>query len=464
MLKKDKKITFGAFAIAFLFLFNPNIAIVDPLPDFFGYMIICFALSRLAFLNETLYDAKRAFERMVLVDAGKILAIFWIFGIEAISERNTGLLLWSFVFGVLESIFAIPAFIKLFDGFSALGDFHVNTSIHSKGRVCKKSYTDFVKYFSVIFVVFKALLTCLPELTVLQTTTYDETSQFFSLYRYIAVIRGLCFVPVFIVGLIWLVTAVRYFLRISKDKTFLSSLNAEYAKKRISKNGLFVIKDVKTASLFFLLAGVLTIDFNLDGINILPDILVAVCMGLAFFYFAKTAKIKKTFPVICFALYTVATLFEDFIRYYFAENYYYNAIEKDGKAFTVYIITVIAVAIEGITLILLYSSIAKALRVVIKDHTGYVLGREIESDSEKKQIAEVQKRLSKNFSFVVDAVILCVLADTFYSLYGAFYAFLNKNFGWMSLISIVAGFILIGLSIKAVSELKEAVRTKYMLE
>jgi hypothetical protein len=224
MLKKDKKITFGAFAIAFLFLFNPNIAIVDPLPDFFGYMIICFALSRLAFLNETLYDAKRAFERMVLIDAGKILAIFWIFGIEAISERNTSLLLWSFVFGVLESIFAIPAFIKLFDGFSALGDFHVNTSIHSKGRVCKKSYTDFVKYFSVIFVVFKALLTCLPELTVLQTTTYDETSQFFSLYRYIAVIRGLCFVPVFIVGLIWLVTAVRYFLRISNGTMWSSSL------------------------------------------------------------------------------------------------------------------------------------------------------------------------------------------------------------------------------------------------
>ena len=245
---------------------------------------------------------------------------------------------------------------------------------------------------------------------------------------------------------------------------YFGYMRGKYSQKELTKIGAFVIKDVKIATFFMILASVFSIDFYLDGINILPDILVAVCMGLAFFYFVKTAKIKKTFPVICFTLYTAATIFEDFIRYYFAENYYYNAIEKDGKAFTVYIITVIAVAIEGIMLILLYSSIAKALRVVIKDHTGYVLGREIESDSEKKQIAEVQKRLSKNFSFVVDAVILCVLADTFYSLYGAFYAFLNKNFGWMSLISIVAGFILIGLSIKAVSELKEAVRTKYMLE
>ena len=76
---------------------------------------------------------------MVLVDAGKLLAILWVFGIEAISERNTGLLLWSFVFGVLESIFAIPAFMKLFNGFSTLGDFHVNSSIHAKGRRGKKA-------------------------------------------------------------------------------------------------------------------------------------------------------------------------------------------------------------------------------------------------------------------------------------------------------------------------------------
>ena len=464
MQKKDRKITFGAFAVAFVFLFNPNITIVDPLPDIFGYIIICFALTRLAFLNEALYDAKQAFERMVLVDAGKLLAILWVFGIEAISERNTGLLLWSFVFGVLESIFAIPAFMKLFNGFSTLGDFHVNSSIHAKGRRGKKSYTDSLKLFSVFFVVFKALFTCLPELTVLQTTTYDETSQFFSLYRYIAVIRGLCFVPVFIVGLVWLITSIRYFSRISKDKEFLSSLNEEYMKKKISKSGAFVIKDVKTATLFFLLAGILTLDFNLDGINVLPDILVVISMALAFFYFTKTAKIKKTFPLVCFAFYTVATLFEDFIRYYFAENYYYNAIDKDGKAFTVYIITVAAVAIEGIALILLYSSMTRSLRSVIKDHTGYVLGREIETDGEKKQIEAVQKRLSRNFSHVTDVVILCVLADTFYSLYGAFYAFLNKNFGWMNIISITATFLLIGMSVKAVSELKEAVQTKYLLE
>ena len=99
------------FFVAFIFLFNPSISIIDPLPDLIGYIILSIALSKLAMISETLYDAKRAFERLVILDAGKLFAIVWVFGVDSVSERNTSLLLWSFVFGVLEIIFAIPAYI-----------------------------------------------------------------------------------------------------------------------------------------------------------------------------------------------------------------------------------------------------------------------------------------------------------------------------------------------------------------
>ena len=163
-------------------------------------------------------------------------------------------------------------------------------------------------------------------------------------------------------------------------------------------------------------------------------------------------------------MFVVATLFEDYIRYYFAENFYYNAINKNGEAFNVYIITVVAVALEGMLLVLLYVAMSRAIRSVISEHTGYVLGKEIETDGEKKQIVAVQSRLNKNFYILVDFAVVCALADTFGSLYGAFYAFLNKNFGWMSLLSIICGLLLVGMTVRAVSELKEAVQTKYMLE
>ena len=107
---------------------------------------------------------------------------------------------------------------------------------------------------------------------------------------------------------------------------------------------------------------------------------------------------------------------------------------------------------------------SKALKNVVFEHTGYVRGKEIESEAERKQILAVQKCLNKNFSVLVDFALLCALAETFASLYGAFYAFLNKNFGWMTLITTACGLLLVGMTVKAVSELKEAVQTKYMLE
>ena len=463
MFTRKKNISFGLFIASFIFLFNPCISIIDPLPDLIGYVILSIALSKIAMISETLYDAKRAFERLVILDAGKLLSIVWVFGIDSVSERNTSLLLWSFVFGALEIIFAIPAYIKLFEGFSYLGNFYPNTAIHGdKGK--KKSYTDVVKAFTIVFVIVKAILTCLPEISALASSNYDETSRFVDIYRYIGVIRGLCIVPVLVIGFIWLVAMIRYFVRISKDKAFIDAINDEYSKRKTTKTGAFIIKDIKIATVFMVIASVFTIDFNLDGVNILPDILVIISLAISLFYFSKTAKIKKNVLIVVFALFSALTIFEDCIRYYFADNFYYNAITKNGEAFGVYLGTVIAVALEGVMLIIVYVVFARALRSVVSEHTGYVLGKEINTDGEKKQILAVQERLNKNFAVLADFAIICALADTFASLYGAFYAFLNKNFGWMSLISISCCLLFVGMTVKAVSELKEAVQTKYMLE
>ena len=115
-------------------------------------------------------------------------------------------------------------------------------------------------------------------------------------------------------------------------------------------------------------------------------------------------------------------------------------------------------------LVLVYLSVSKALKSVVSEHTGYVLGKKIDSEGEQKQILAVQQNLNKNFSVLADIAVLCALAETFASLYGAFYAFLNKNLGWMSLIGISCGLLLVGMTVKAVGDLKEAVQTKYMLE
>lgn len=462
--KKPLRIPWALMALALVFVFNPNVGVVDILPDFFGYIILSIALLKVSMLSEGLAEARRAFEKMILIDGGKILAMIWIFGVNSTNDRTSSLLLWSFVFAILELIFVIPAFLKLFDGLCELGNFHENTAIHGSKRRGGASYTDKLKRFTLAFIVLKVAMTLLPELTALGNSVYNESGEFFNLYRYIGVIRGLCMVPVVLMGVAWVAKEVKYFSRIRADKTLNESIRAAYAQKVEPRQGLFTIRNVRAATWFLVAAAVLTIDVRLEEVNILPDILVIPLLVIFFAFIFKTTKLSVTLPTVVIALFGASTVFNVLAYAYFHEKYTYNAIEKSSEALTAYLVHVGAVALQGIMFVCALSVVFKEVQKVIIAHTGYVLGKEIESEGERERTAEVRKELYKSFTRVIDVAIIYVLSDVLYSLYGAFYAFMDKNLGYLSIINIVAGLLFIGMTVKAVDELREAVQTKYMLE
>ena len=464
MEKRSARIPWGAFAIAFVFIFNPNVSVVDVLPDFLGYIILSLSLVKLSFVCDGLADARRAFERMILIDGAKILALLWVFGIEVSSERSSSMLLWSFVFGVLEIAFLMPAFCKLFDGLSELGNFHANTSIHGSRRVGGHSYTDKLKKLTVFFVIFKAVMALLPELADLTNASYDETSAFFDMYRYIGVMRGLCFVPVLIVGIVWLSRSICYFSRIKADTALTDSVERAYREKVIPKDGLFAIRNVKIATWFFVVSAILTIDFKIDGVNIFPDILVVGFMIFALLYFYKSTKISVMPCAVALGAYGISAVLCEFADTYFHNNYTYHAIDKSDEAFSWYIAYVASVAIKGILFVVMLVILVNLIRKIIVKHTGFVLGKEINSEGESKRIAEVHSDLTKGFIRIIDIAIVYVFSDVLCSLYGAFYAYMSKNMGWFSVLNIVIAIIFIAMSVRAVSDLREAVQTKYMLE
>lgn len=462
---RGARIPWSAIALAFCFLFNPYISIVDPLPDFIGYIILSTALVKLSMLSEGIAEARRAFEKMILIDGAKLLALIWVFGIDAASERNSSLLLWSFVFGLLEVAFLAPSFAKLFDGFGELGNFHVNTSIHGSKYINGKSHTEKLKSLSVFFVVFRAVMTLLPELSALGSTSSIENSNAIDLYRYIGVMRGFCFIPALVVGICWLVRGIRYISRIRRDTAFCESVATAYREKIIPKEGIFVIRNVKIATWLFLAAMALTIDIKLDDVNILPDILVLAALVPAFIYLSKSTKVNKTSLAVTAVLYALTSVLTVLTEVYYEEKYItYNAMARSSEAFGGYLVYVGSVALHGIVLICLLASWCSAYKRVIEAHTGYVRGKEIESEGERARIAEVHKELGRGFGWMIDAAILYVLSDVAYALYGAFYAFLNKNFGWLGLVNLACGVLFVAMVLKALGELREAVETKYMLE
>ena len=463
-MSKSKKMPWITLAIAFVFLCNPNITVIDPLPDFIGYIILSIALGRFAMLSSVMGEAKRAFEVMIIIDAAKIFAIFWIFGMEAISERTTSLLVGSFVFAVLEGFFLVSACIKLFGGISELGDFYPSDIIHKRKPNERLSITEKTRNFTCFFVLFKAFMTFLPELSVLSNSSNDETAYATSLYRYIGLMRFFCFVPVMVVGIIWLVKIIKYFLKLSKDNMLNPALSEGYRQKEERRRGLFIRGNVKTISVFFIIAAVLTLDFRFEKLNILPDFLFVAALIPVIAYIGKTVSFKKTASRIWSVLFVITSCGSYFFENYYNDNFTYNAMNKNATAFMFYAVYVVSVALQGIVFIGLLSSIFKELKKIVVEHTGYVQGKEINTDAEREQIKAVHKELSRGFTFAFDAAMLYVVSDVAFSLYGAFYAFANVNLGFLNVVNVLCGLLFIGLLQRAFSDLKEAVDVKYMLE
>lgn len=462
-MSNNKKMPWMPIAASLLFSFNPNIAMIDPLPDFIGYMILVFVLGRLSALNSTIEEAKHAFEKMIIIDGCRILAIIWVFGMEALSERTTSILVWCFAFAVLEGIFLIPAYIKLFKGLSELGDFYPSESIHAKPGRSRYSYTEKTRNITVVFVAFKAFMSVLPELSVLSNTSTDEITYANSLYRYIGVMRGFCVIPVLIFGIIWAIKLVKYFNRLSRDRELNEALTNGYQKKTEERKGLFIKSNVKTACWFMLIGAILTLDIRLEKVNLIPDILVLLMFVPALAFFSRDTDIKKRKIHIFMIIYGCASVISHILEAYYVENFTYNAMNKNITAFVMYIMSVAAVALQGVIFICLLSALFKEIKKVIVEHTGFVQGKKIHSEGEEARIAEVHKELDRNFTFAFDGAMLYVVSDVIYSLYGAFYAFANVNLGFLNVVNLCCGALFIGLLLKAMNEMKEAVDTKYML-
>ena len=453
-----RNINFFAIGLSFIFMFNPNINIIDFLPDFIGYIILCVSFVKLGDINESVSEAIVCFKRMIFVDAFKFFAIMWTFGISVTSEYNSSLMLWSFVFGVLEIVLLIPAYHKLFKGLAELGYFHENTSIIATVKHQKKNFTDKMRSFTTFFIVLKSILSFLPELSDLTSTEYYENQGMTNLYRYIGIMRFMAFVPVLVVGIIWLISIIRYFSRINKDTAFVGSVEGVYIKRVLPKQGIFVIRNVSTAFMILITGLVLSFDLRLEGINILPDFISAAILISFFFVVSSKTQINKKTGIIFSCIYLISGIISSVLEFLFFDEFYYGSIFRDAEALNSFIFMVIASIINVAVFFAVCLCILKALTEIIDQHTGYLAYSNSENAGMQNKIAETNKRELKR------EIVYCLIATALYAIGDICYILLAKNYGFMYLINTVCAIIFICVYIKAYNEIIGSVKSKYILE
>ncbi len=454
---KKKHINFKAIGLSLIFLFNPNVAVIDILPDFIGYIILCLALVNLADINETIFEALSIFKKMIFIDFAKVIAIMWIFGLSVTNEQNSSLLLWSFVFGVLEIVFVIPAFLKLFKGLTELGYVHENTSVIASIKG-KKSKIDKIKNFTVFFLTLKSVLSFLPEFADITSTQYSDNVGITNMYRYIGIMRFLAFIPVLIFGIVWIIKIILYFNRINKDKFFTEKLSDIYKNSILSKKGIFVKRNVLISFVILITALIFSYDLRMENVNMLPDFVCGFLLIAFFTTLSKQTVIKRKLPIALSIIYTAVAVINYIFEIMFFKNYYYSAIYRNEEAMTAFVLMAVSACISIAIFAMLVCFVLKALEEVIAQHTGMDLILNESNLEAKQKISFEIKKENERY------LLYCLISTVIYTFTDVCYIFLAKDVRFMLLINTIGAAIFVASFFKAYFAISEAVNSKYILE
>lgn len=462
---------------ALIFFCNPNLHLLDFLPDFIGYIFLCKAFSKLAQLNEGIEEALGLFRKMIWTDLGKWLVLFFTFSMSSSGEQESSLLLWTFVASVVELIVLIPAYTKLFYGITKLGYFYPNTAILGKVKK-RKSATDRAKKQTLSFVVCKAIFTVLPEFVVLSKDVYNENSGIVDLYRYVGLLRGFFFITTLVLGIVWIVRIQRYFAMLRKDRDLISALSETYQKTVTPKIGLFVQKQFTIAYVFLIFALIFSIDFRIDNVLFFPDFLVAIALAVVFLFLSKMVSIKKASWIISSAIYFITSMVSFVLEEKFFLQYSYQSIIKNDTAMILYVAFVICNFLKAIAFLSTIVILCRACFKIIDLHTGTIYGADYVDERVTKIESELHKELRQPLVVAMISAVIYAVSDICYdvfapmlsgvyvegtSVFGAFVDVQN-HYGWLKTLNLGLGILCLALFIHAVGTIRSFVENKYSFE
>ena len=242
----------------------------DFLPDIIGWLLITVGISALADLNDDIAEAQSSFRRMLWVGLARIAAELLIFVFLGNTsdklnpyERPVWTLLLAFSFAVLELCFLLPAFRNFWRGISALSECGGARNGLATPNRRGRSLCDRMAAVTVVFLLLHAVLTVLPELTVL-TVFRREGVYNTSLYRFRDLFRGVSAVASGAVGLVFL-GMWRHFFSV---------------REILPNTGLLLRRRVGTGFTFLRVGILLSANLSLLYYEFLPDwgsVLVVLC-------------------------------------------------------------------------------------------------------------------------------------------------------------------------------------------
>lgn len=483
--KVKKNLGMGKLLIAAIFLFNPNIVIIDFLPDFIGYIFLLLGISQLADLNYHFEESQNLFKRMFVVSLAQFFAIFIVFGVLPTREQSSALMLMSFAFGALELILLIPAFKAFFDGFIYLGSRHTSDAIFyvkpkrvpspkalakkeakAKRIAAKKllkserskkkrqmNATAKATVLTLTFIILKPVLTFAPEILSMFDTTVNPNLNV-NFYRYVDSFRLIALIFLLPLGIAWLIGFVKYIRSIIKDKPFMDEISDKYTEEITPKTFMFIQRYIKLAFIVLAVALVFNVDFYIDNISILPDFISPIIFIVVLGIIRKFAKA----PIISyvFAIGYIVTSAVTFVcNIYFYDNYTLTLTYISPEAYDTFMLLTIFKIADSLMFAGMIISLLPLLSKIIMENTGFVPIGTTNFNAEEK-IEYIHSMLKKKLTVISVFTVIAAISSICYVLF-------LREFLYMWIIEFVIYIAFVVYFVHTLNNIQEEIDYKYML-
>ena len=407
----------GFLIAGILFFLNPNVEIIDVLPDFIGCALLLWGTRRICAYTERGSVAAKAFRWLLLVNLVKTVALLLFF---VISEAEmTWMLLLTSVFGVLEAVLFLYGMHQLLEAVTFTAMLHGCDGVYGRAM---SSFGSMVKLFTVI----KCVFALLPELTYL-ATDYGTVTAFRTDWSFL--FRLLTAVNIFVVsifGILTLVLAVRFFRGLSKkESVYLAALREDYRREIEEKPGVLPYRRLRWTALLLFAGMAFLLPLRLDGVDVLPDFAAA---GLLI---AAVLLLRQEFPkavrqcVIFLSVFGVLSVIEwigDLLLllsthysilnadlYISYATYLSQYLYRDPDAYYHFLLLLLLTALRCIALIPSMLFVYRLLRALVLAHTGAPETREDDAylvESAARKTEAIHRRMS---GFLRGLSVLAVL-------------------------------------------------------
>ena len=295
MKNKQRIKGFGLLTLSLVLLFNPNVRVIDILPDFISYFILMRMMTHIADKVPYFAELRASVKKLFIFSLLRIPAQFIITLAQSKDTSDVYMkALMTFIFSVVELLLLWCAVTDLFRALVYMGSRSDNAALIVPFKITKSKYmsVDGLKILSYAFVIIKCTLTTIPELFIIFYDSLMAPTSFqakmLSTYPY-AVVFGILVTSA--VGLFWLTASLKYARAASEDGKFSEAVDCFMTPEKVEfvRKKVFLRKRVSALN-FIILGTVLSFDLvfsDFNYVDLLPNFIGILVISFGYLSLMK---------------------------------------------------------------------------------------------------------------------------------------------------------------------------------